>query len=175
METVSAGLLEWGVAELVLPGQTESGDRYLVTPTLDGWLVAVVDGLGHGAEAAEAAKTAVRSLERHGLAPIIPLITACHRSLAGTRGVVMSVAVFDARAETMTWVGVGNVEGVLLRAQVTVSPRRESLLMRGGVVGGHLPALGARIIPVMRGDALIFATDGVRSDFASEHFFALPF
>ena len=169
METVSAGLLEWGVAELILPGQTESGDRYLVTPTPEGGLVAVVDGLGHGAEAAEAAKAAVRSLERHGQAPIIPLIKACHQSLAGTRGVVMSVAVFDARAETMTWVGVGNVEGVLLRAQATVSPRRESLLMRGGVVGGHLPALGARIIPVMRGDTLIFATDGVRSDFASEH------
>ena len=169
METVSTGLLEWAVAEQVLPGQTESGDRYLITPTPDGGLVAVVDGLGHGAEAAEAAKGAVRSLERHGQAPIIPLIKACHRSLAGTRGVVMSVAVFDARAETMTWVGVGNVEGVLLRAQATVSPRRESLLMRGGVVGGHLPALGARIIPVMRGDALIFATDGVRSDFASEH------
>ncbi len=169
METVSAGLLEWGVAELILPGQAESGDRYLVTPTPDGGLVAVVDGLGHGAEAAEAAKAAVRSLERHGQAPIIPLIKACHQSLAGTRGVVMSIAAFDARAETMTWVGVGNVEGVLLRAQATVSPRRESLLMRGGVVGGHLPALGARIIPVMRGDTLIFATDGVRSDFASEH------
>jgi len=169
METVSAGLLEWGVAELILPGQAESGDRYLVTPTPDGWLVAVVDGLGHGAEAAEAAKAAVRSLERHGQAPIISLIKACHQSLAGTRGVVMSIAAFDARAETMTWVGVGNVEGVLLRAQATVSPRRESLLLRGGVVGGNLPALGARSIPVMRGDTLILATDGVRSDFASEH------
>ncbi len=169
MEAVSAGLLEWGVAELVLPGQTESGDRYLITPTSGGWLVAVVDGLGHGAEAAEAAKAAVRSLDRHAHDPIIPLIRDCHRSLAGTRGVVMSVAAFDARAETMTWVGVGNVEGVLLRARATVSPRRESLLLRGGVVGGHLPALAAAIVPVMRGDALIFATDGVRSDFASEH------
>ncbi len=169
MEAVSAGLLEWGVAELVLPGQTESGDRYLITPTSGGWLVAVVDGLGHGAEAAEAAKAAVRSLDRHAHDPIIPLIRDCHRSLAGTRGVVMSVAAFDARAETMTWVGVGNVEGVLLRAQATVRPRRESLLLRGGVVGGHLPALAAAIVPVMRGDALIFATDGVRSDFASEH------
>src|SRR5712691_8947347 len=167
METVSTGSLEWGVAELVLPGQTESGDRYVVTSTPDGSLVAVVDGLGHGAEAAEAAKAAVRSLERHAHEPIIPLIRDCHRSLAGTRGVVMSVAAFDARAETMTWVGVGNVEGVLLRAQAAVSPRRESLLMRGGVVGGHLPRLAARIVPVMRGDTLILATDGVRNDFVT--------
>jgi phosphoserine phosphatase RsbX len=165
METVSTGLIEWAVAELVLPGQTESGDRYLVTPTPDGALVAVVDGLGHGAEAAEAAKAAVRSLERHAHEPIIPLIRNCHRSLAGTRGVVMSVAAFDARAETVTWVGVGNVEGVLLRAQATTPLGRESLLLRGGVVGVHLPALAAAIFPVTRGDELIFATDGIRGDF----------
>jgi negative regulator of sigma-B (phosphoserine phosphatase) len=166
METVSTGLIEWAVAELVLPGQSESGDRFLVTPTPDGGLVAVVDGLGHGAEAAEAAKAAVRSLERHAHEPIIPLIRNCHRSLAGTRGVVMSVAAFDARAETVTWVGVGNVEGVLLRAQSTATLGRESLLLRGGVVGVHLPALAAAIVPVARGDQLIFATDGVRGDFA---------
>ena len=165
METVSTGLIDWAVAELVLPGQTESGDRYLVTPTPDGALVAVVDGLGHGAEAADAAKAALRSLERHAHEPILPLIRNCHRSLAGTRGVVLSVAVFDARGETMTWVGVGNVEGVLLRAQATTILGRESLLLRGGVVGVHLPALAAAIIPVTRGDVLILATDGIRSDF----------
>src|SRR5947207_1130378 len=165
METVSTGVIEWAVAELVLPGQTESGDRCLVTAPSEGGLVAVVDGLGHGAEAAGAAKAAVSSLERHAQEPIIQLIRSCHRSLAGTRGVVMSVAVFDAHAETMTWVGVGNVEGVLLRAQATTILGRESLLLRGGVVGGHLPALAAAILPVTRGDALIFATDGIRSDF----------
>src|SRR3989441_11309416 len=130
METVSTGVIEWAVAELVLPGQTESGDRCLVTAPSEGGLVAVVAGLGHGAEAAGAAKAAVSSLERHAQEPIIQLIRSCHRSLAGTRGVVMSVAVFDAHAETMTWVGVGNVEGVLLRAQAAASPRREMLLLR---------------------------------------------
>lgn len=78
----------------------------------------------------------------------------------------MSVASFNARDETLTWIGVGNVEGLLLRAQGTTTPRRESLLLRGGVVGGRLPALSAAIVPVVRGDTLIFATDGVRNDFA---------
>src|SRR5438094_844454 len=83
METVSTGVIEWAVAELVLPGQTESGDRCLVTAPSEGGLVAVVDGLGHGAEAAGAAKAAVSSLERHAQEPIIQLIRRCHRSLAG--------------------------------------------------------------------------------------------
>jgi len=171
MEAVRAGLIEWAVAERSRPGQTESGDRYLAMATRDSGLVAVVDGLGHGAEAADAAKIAVGSLERHALQPVIELVRSCHRSLVGTRGAVVSVAAFTARDETMTWLGVGNVEGVLLRAQTTVNPRREVLLVRGGVVGVHLPALAASIVPVAGGDTLVFATDGVRSDFVNE---ALP-
>lgn len=168
METVRAGPIEWAVAERSRPDQTESGDRYLAMATPAGALVAVVDGLGHGAEAADAAKAAVRSLERHALQPVIQLVRDCHRSLAGTRGAVASVAAFSARDETMTWLGVGNVEGVLLRTQTTLGPRRELLLVRGGVVGVHLPALAASTVPVARGDTLVFATDGVRSDFVNE-------
>src|SRR2546428_13671345 len=138
METISTGLLEWAVAELVLPGQTESGDRGLVTATSGGSLVAVVDGLGHGAEAAGAAKAAVSSLELHAQEPIIQLIRNCHRSLAGTRGVGMSVAEFYARAETMTWIGVGHDEGGLLPQQAAVCPRRGSLPLRGCRVGQTL-------------------------------------
>ncbi len=166
METVKAALIDWAVAGSVLRGQSESGDQHLVTTTPDGALVAVVDGLGHGVEAADAARAAVRSLERHGGQTMITLLKGCHGALSRTRGVVMSVASFNARDETLTWLGVGNVEGLLLRAQPTVTPRRESLLLRGGVVGVHLPALSASIIPVMRGDTLIFATDGIRNDFA---------
>lgn len=166
METVKTGFIDWAVAGSVLPGQTESGDLHLVRPLPEGALVAVVDGLGHGVEAAEAARIAVGWLEREGARPVISLVRRCHELLARTRGVVMSVAAFNARDETLTWIGVGNVEGVLLRAQATVSPRRESLLLRGGVVGVRLPALSASIVPVMRGDTLIFATDGIESQFA---------
>ena len=167
MEAVRTGLIEWAVAEVARAGQTESGDRYLAMTTPDGALVAVVDGLGHGAEAANAAKMAVGSLERHAQQRVIPLVKDCHHSLFGTRGAVISVASFTARDQSMTWLGVGNVEGLLLRAQAT-SPRRESLLLRGGVVGVHLPSLTAEIVPVTPGDTLILATDGVRSDFSNE-------
>ena len=168
MEAVTAGLVEWAVAEHARPGQTESGDCSLTMATRQGVLIAVIDALGHGAEAAEAARVAVRSLQRHAHERVIPLTQECHRSLAGSRGVVMSVAAFNERDATMTWLGIGNVEGLLLRAQRTVSPRRELLLSRGGVIGVHLPALADSIVPVGPGDVLIFATDGVRTDFIGE-------
>ena len=33
------------------------------------------------------------------------------------------------------------------------------------MVGGQLPALQAAVLPVFRGDTLVFVTDGVRSEF----------
>ena len=97
--------------------------------------------------------------------PVIQLFRDCHSSLIGTRGAVISAAAFNARDESMTWLGVGDVEGRLLRAPTSAGPRMESLLLRGGVVGVHLPTLVSAIVPIHRGDTLIFATDGVRSDF----------
>jgi len=165
MEALITPSIEWAVAELVQLGQSESGDRYVVLPSADGGLAAVVDGLGHGAEAASAAKVAVRALERGAHRPVVQLFRDCHQSLIGTRGAVISAAAFSGHDETMTWLGVGNVEGRLLRAPISAGPRMESLLLRGGVVGAHLPPLVSEVVPIGRGDTLILATDGVRSDF----------
>ena len=158
-------MLEWGLATLALPGHAESGDRHVVQPFPNGVLVAAVDGLGHGEEAAAAAKLAVSILERHAQEEVIALLRRCHEALRGTRGVVMSLASFRAPDSMLTWLGVGNVEGILLRDAANANPRRESLLLRGGMVGAELPPLRVSVIPVMRGDTLIFATDGIREGF----------
>jgi hypothetical protein len=78
----------------------------------------------------------------------------------------MSLASYSARYGTLEWIGVGNVEGVLLRADANASPSRESLLLRGGGVGFSLPQLAASVVQVSPGDTLVFATDGIRPDFA---------
>jgi len=159
-------LVHWGVATLALEGQTESGDLHLVQPVQDGVLVAVLDGLGHGEEAAAAARLAVSTLERYSEEPPLSLLQRCHLALKGSRGVVMSLARFDAPRGTMTWLGVGNVEGVLLLADQTLQPSRTTLVTFGGIVGAELPRARAWIVPVSPGDTLIFATDGVRTGFA---------
>ena len=165
METLNALIIEWGVASLALAGEVESGDRHVVKTFPHGALLAVMDGLGHGEQAAAAANRAVKVLQTADTESIVSLLKRCHERLRSTRGVVMSVAAFNAVDETMTWIGVGNVEGVLLRADPTVVPGQKSLVSRNGVVGSRLPLLEAAIVPVMRGDTLIFATDGIGSEF----------
>jgi negative regulator of sigma-B (phosphoserine phosphatase) len=163
-QTVPA-LVEWGVAMQAFSGEADSGDGYLVEAYSDGVLVAAVDGLGHGPKAAVVAKTAVAALKDQAREPVEFLLKHCHRKLRGTRGVVMSLAAFSARDGTMTWVGVGNVTGLLLRADVEMERPREMLLSRGGVVGYHLPSLYPTVHSVYPGDVLVFATDGLRSGF----------
>lgn len=157
--------IEWGVASLTMPGQSQSGDRHLVQPYTNGVLVAVVDGLGHGEQAAAAADLAVTTLCKHAHESVIALCARCHDGLRETRGVAMSLASFSGLDGTLTWMGIGNVEGLVLRAEGAPHSRHEHLLLRSGVVGGQIPSLGTSTIRIMKGDTLIFVTDGIRSDF----------
>jgi negative regulator of sigma-B (phosphoserine phosphatase) len=161
METLTQPLVEWGLATFTLQGQQESGDRHVVAPFESGVLVAAIDGLGHGEEAAFAAQLAVTTLEKYRDESVIALVRRCHERLRPTRGAVMSLASFNARDQTMAWIGVGNVEGWLIRASCDFRPGYETLLLRAGVVGGHLAPLQATLLSVESGDSLVLATDGV--------------
>jgi negative regulator of sigma-B (phosphoserine phosphatase) len=157
----SAGL-EWSTAAATMPGETESGDRYWAGAVANGMMFAVIDGLGHGRAAAAASDIAIATLEQHAGDPLIDLLRRCHESLRGTRGVAMSLAVFNTEDAMLTWIGVGNVEGTLLRRDAGL--RSDKLLLRNGVVGIHLPTLRAGELAVQSGDILTMATDGVTAE-----------
>lgn len=159
-------MIEWGVAEEALPGQKQSGDRFVVKNAADGTLLAVVDGIGHGADAAHTAQVAVGALEGSDFHSPISLLRRCQQRLQGTRGAVLSMAWFNPGDNTMTWLGVGNVAGILLRREAHRVARQESLLLRAGTVGAQLPHVLPSVLPVTYGDTLIFATDGIRGGFA---------
>lgn len=165
METLAPSTIEWGVASRALQGEPSSGDLKVVKSFPNGVLVAALDGIGHGDEAESAAMVARAILEAHAEESVIALIRRCHEGLRATRGVAMSVASFNLSEALMTWLGVGNVQGVLLRRGLAGGPAEESLLLRAGVVGAQLPSLQAAVLPVSIGDTLILATDGISSDF----------
>lgn len=157
-------LVYW-VAARPIPGESESGDKYVVADFPDGTLVAVIDGLGHGQSAAASAGLAAQVLTEHAGEPLVEVVKRCHEELRKARGVVMSVAVFNAAAASMTWIGVGNVEGILLRASAGENAKLASLISRGGIVGDRLPSLNPITVPVLPGDLLLLATDGIGSMF----------
>lgn len=159
-------MIETGWAARVLPGETECGDRHLVRPLAHGYLLAAVDGLGHGTEAARAAELVLEQLRHVVSASPIAWMRRCHERLQGSRGAVLSLAFFDPGEMTLTWLGVGNVQGVLWHSEEWSEPSQEYLLLRPGVVGMQLPRLQAAIVPVVPSDVLVFATDGLRDGFS---------
>jgi phosphoserine phosphatase RsbX len=163
-----APLIEWAVAGRPLPGQFESGDQHLVKQITNGCVIAVVDGLGHGPAAAIAARIAIATLDANAGEPAIALVKLCHQELRHSRGVAMTLATIDAWSGVMTWLGVGDVEGILLRSDPHATPPREHVLPRGGVVGEQLPPLHAFTVTPAPGDTMILATDGISLRFA-EH------
>jgi len=142
-----------------------SGDAHVHCEFAGGALVGLIDGLGHGSDAAAAAGMAVAVLEAHPGEALDSLVRRCHEDLRKTRGAVMSLASFRVHDSSLTWIGVGNVDGVLVRAQPTLRRRDEAIAVRGGVVGYQLPELRSTTFPVFAGDTLILATDGIRSAF----------
>ena len=150
-----------------LRGELESGDLHVLIDFSGGTLVGAIDGLGHGEEAALASRAAAAVCREHAGEPLTQLVQRCHTALRKTRGAVISLASFREADSTLSWLGVGNVEGVLFRADTAAKPMQEDLVCRPGIVGYQIPALRERVLPVSFGDVLVFATDGIDGRFVA--------
>ncbi len=162
---MTARSITWSIAHRPFNEGAESGDLCVVQPFPNGILIVVLDGAGHGPEAAAVVKIASKIIESHADESPIPLLRRCHDGLRTTRGAALSIASIRTSEGLMTWLGVGNVEGFLLRADPTAKPKSESLVLRPGVVGRKLPPLVSAVLPVAMGDTLVFTTDGVSQGF----------
>jgi phosphoserine phosphatase RsbX len=147
---------------------TASGDLHVVRPLPEGGvLAAVIDGVGHGNEAAHAARTAGRTLVSSPHEDAVSAVWRCHEALKETRGVVMTLLFFS-QSGAMTWVGVGNIEGVLFRNDAGGRTRASHVVLRGGVVGDRMPPLRAESVTLQPHDTVILATDGIRPEFSDD-------
>ncbi len=165
-ERVARDPVEWGIAAECRRGEATSGDLAVVMLLPEGALVAGIDGLGHGGEAAHAAGRAAQVVRESPSADLVALVKRCHRALRGTRGAAITLAFLSPAAGAMTWLGVGNVEGRVLSGDPAPTAPKDSLALDAGLPGHELPVLRPTTRDVRAGDVLILATDGIRSAFA---------
>ena len=157
---MAAVILRVATAARAYPGEVVSGDASRVDREGGGWRIAVIDGLGHGEGAAEAASAALAALSSHpGLDPAAAL-RQCHQALHGTRGAAIGVASIDPAEGRLVFAGVGNVEARLWHAgqEKHVSSAR-------GIVGVILPNIRPEELALAEGWRLVMHTDGVSSRF----------
>ena len=119
-----------GGINVPLPGEEICGDAWVVRCHDAAIEVMMVDGLGHGPEAAKAAAAAACSfLARTGRSPS-QLLDDADAALLSTRGAAMGVAVIDPRRGEVSFAGIGNTVAIVLTHEVT-----QNLASFGGIVG----------------------------------------
>jgi negative regulator of sigma-B (phosphoserine phosphatase) len=170
------GPIEWAAKSRPRPGENICGDRLLaVDVNGTGALIGVLDGLGHGVEAAEAANCGVEVLRNARSEPLDVLVQRCHRALSGTRGAAMTLARIDFQADTLSWVGIGNVAADLVAKHPAGVEVRSSARLAGGIVGYRIPeVLTPQEVPIRPGDLLVIASDGIVEDHLDDIDFSAP-
>jgi phosphoserine phosphatase RsbX len=170
------GPMEWARAGRPLPSEYTSGDRGIaVDINGEAALFGVVDGLGHGPDAAAAALRAVDTVRSGSSERLEVLVQLCHRVLVGTRGVAMTLARVDFATNTLEWTGVGNVTANLLAKAPTGLQVRSSARLTAGIVGYRIPEIRpAQVVPIRTGDLIVISTDGIAEDFLDHIDFAAP-
>jgi negative regulator of sigma-B (phosphoserine phosphatase) len=158
--------VEWGVTTRRRRGEPACGDLAVVIVLPDGALVAGIDGVGHGAEAARAAHVAAAVVRKATGHDLVGLMGRCHEALRGTRGAAISLAFVSTRGQGMTWLGVGNVEGRVLSGDPAATRPKGSLALRSGLPGHELPHVRPSTLDVRAGDVVLMATDGIHRNFA---------
>lgn len=165
-DTGRLGPIQWAIAGRPLPGENVSGDQSIaVGIDEDAALFGVIDGLGHGPDAAKAAMRAVDVLTNARSERLEVLVQLCHRVLAGSRGAAITLARVDFGAGTLTWTGVGNVAAHLAAKAPTGIHIRSGARLAAGIVGYRIPEIKpAQVVPLRAGDLIVIATDGITED-----------
>lgn len=118
----------YGAVSLALEGEPECGDAWQLAEGPDGIALLVVDGLGHGAFAAEAARACTGAFATAPFAPPQETLTRANAAMSKTRGGAAAVAVL--RGEALSYAGVGNISGSLVGAG-----RSQGLVSHNGTLG----------------------------------------
>jgi hypothetical protein len=112
------------------PGEDVCGDGWAALPLESGYLIAVVDGVGHGLAAHEAAEIAMRISRQNRSVEPDRLLHIAHAALRASRGAAMAAARIDERARKLTFAGIGNIS-----ARVVSPSGRQNLVSLNGTVG----------------------------------------
>ena len=122
-----------GVVCLPLSGQAVCGDAWMVETSGTALQVVMIDGLGHGLEAAVAGSEAIRVMRQYAGAGPADAMRAMHGALRATRGAAAAVAMVDTATRRIRFAGIGNITAAVGGVD---SMRR--MVSHNGIVGHHV-------------------------------------
>ena len=153
------GKTEYGVAAKALQGD-QCGDSGITLEQKGILLCAVIDGVGHGPNAAIAADTAKNYIEANAEAPLTEILQGVHEVLKSTQGAVACLCRIDLNSGQLSMAGIGNITCRIFRGLDS-----ERLLSRDGILGYMVSTPREHTRKLDNADLLLMHSDGVREHF----------
>jgi anti-sigma regulatory factor (Ser/Thr protein kinase) len=146
-----------GIVSTPYPGEEFNGDGWVIKNSADLVLFVVVDGLGHGVLASEAAREAERIVRENSSNSPTVLLEDCHKALAKTRGAAIGIAALHHPCgRLLTFAGTGNIAG-----SVSTSEASRGLASHNGTLGHVMSRVQAFTYPWSEESLLVIHSDGV--------------
>lgn len=161
--------MDIAVAKRPLAGWSACGDDARYWRDEERVLLCIVDGLGHGREAEEAAQAAMVYVEAHRHKPLPEILAGCDRAIHHTRGVAMGLARVHRRRKKLTFAGVGNTCLLIWRGAQWMR-----FASANGIIGARFRRVSPEEIRLSAGDLGIMMTDGVSNQIDLSRYGSLP-
>lgn len=147
-----------GGVSVPIPGELECGDSWDAACEQDVVSLIVVDGLGHGPGAAEAARSVVDAFREQPFDPPAVILERAHRFARPTRGAAASIVRIESACDTVIFAGIGNVGGVVLK-----DGKGAHMLSQHGTLGHAVRRIHEESYALPTEARVILASDGLKS------------
>jgi len=154
----AAGDYRFGISQHALHNLPACGDAWGLA-IRDGYISAlVIDGLGHGEEAQQAAHAGAQAFAAQPFAAPEELLSDMHQAMTSSRGGAVAVAQFDPQLRSLKFAGIGNIGARLLSLE-----QSRGLASHPGIVGVQFRKAKVFDYPAAAGQLLIMYSDGLQS------------
>jgi anti-sigma regulatory factor (Ser/Thr protein kinase) len=137
-------------------GEDVCGDGWAVLQGRGRLIVLVVDGLGHGFEAAAAARAAIEAVQSKSHLNAPDLMDAVHGALRPTRGAAAAIAMLQPESELCVFCGIGNIS-----ASIRSAGASRSMVSHNGTLGHQVRKIQDFQYPFPKGSLLVMHSDGM--------------
>lgn len=142
-------------------GEEVSGDGWGCKATATGISIILADGIGHGQDAHDASRQAVRTFLDVDLGGPAEYIGDVHGALSATRGAAVSIAEWDLYKDNVVFCGIGNVAG-----SISDRDRGRKLMTYNGTLGHNVGKYHDLNYPITGHGVLVLHSDGLTANWS---------
>ncbi|RYG19119.1 MAG: serine/threonine protein kinase [Chitinophagaceae bacterium] len=148
-----------GAVIISKPGETTSGDGFMMKITKDTVKLMLADGLGHGPEANKAINEAEINFKVFPDNGPVETLRFLHNAIKRTRGMVANIICFDLKSKTWTAAGIGNIGVRWLGPNLA-----KNHMSYNGIVGHNIPnTMNVQQYASEVYNQVIMASDGIKT------------